>query len=335
VPVKLCKRFVKHFTEKSLMEFDQFFYLLENSDTMAEKDFLHFKKLKQDLVKKIKTQYPDVSDDISDWKGKEIHFFQQDLEKNAKGRISEKWFYTHFKGESSKLPRIDILDLLSKYLGYAEWSDYCSSNKVKRTGLGKIIGIAFLVFLVLISSFLLFKNRVYSITIVDAYTNKLVDSDKLLVIQLFGDESPQRVNSEKDGSYTFLGRNSEIKFAITAPYYNTDTVFRKLKYMNGHEVIRLFPNDYALMIHYLSNSKSDDWLARRDQLSGIIANNAKIFQVSESGQSIMEIFTKQSFINKLTIPSKGLQNIEILYLGFEGEQISHLRFMQKKGGTNE
>ena len=317
------------------MEFDQFFYLLQNSDAMAEKDFLYFKKLKQDLVNKIKDQYPDVSDDISDWKGKEIQFFQQDLEKNANGRISEKWFYTHFKGESSKLPRIDILDLLSKYVGYADWSDYCSSNKVKRTGLRKSIGIAFLVFLVLISSFLLFKDRVYSITVVDAYTNKLIDSDKLIVIQLFGDESPQRVNADKDGTFTLLGINSEIKFSITAPYYNTDTVVRKLKYMNGHEVIRLFPNDYALMIHFLSNSKSDDWLARRDQLSGIITDNARIFQVSESGQSIMEIFTKHSFINKLTIPSKGLQNIEILYLGFEGEQISHLRFMQKKGGINE
>ncbi len=317
------------------MEFDQFFYLLQNSDTMAEKDFLLFKKLKQELVKKIKDQYPDVSDDISHWKGKEIQFFQQDLEKNAKGRISEKWFYTHFKSESSKLPRIDILDLLSKYLGYAEWSDYCSRNKVKRSGLWKSIGISLFVFLVLISSFLLFKNRVYSITVVDAYTNKLINTDELIVIQLFGDESPLRVNSDKDGNYPLLGKNPKIKFAISAPYYNTDTIVRKLKYMNGYEVIRLFPNDYALMIHYLSNSKSDDWLARREQLSGIIADNASIFQVAESGQSILEIFTKHSFINKLTIPSKGLQNIEILYLGFDGEQISHLRFMQKKGGLNE
>jgi hypothetical protein len=317
------------------MDFNQFFYLLLNSDSMAEKDFLLFKKLKQDLVKKIKIQYPDVSDDISDWKGKEIHFFQQDLEKQAKGRISEKWFYTHLKGESSKLPRIDILDLLSKYVGYADWSDYRSRNKTKKSALRNSIGIVFLVFLGLISSFLLFKNSVYSIIIVDAYTNKLINSDKLMVIQLFGDESPRRVSSDTDGTYTLLDKNSEIKFVITAPYYHADTVVRKIKFMNGHEIIRLFPNDYAMMIHYLSNSERDDWLERRDQLSGLIADNARIIQVSESGQSIMEIFSKRSFINKLTIPSKSLKNIEILYLDFEGEQISHLRFMQKKGGTDE
>ena len=31
------------------------------------------------------------------------------------GRISEKWFYTHIKSNSGKLPRIDMLNILSEY----------------------------------------------------------------------------------------------------------------------------------------------------------------------------------------------------------------------------
>ena len=96
--------------------------------------------------------------------------------------------------------------------------------------------------------------------------------------------------------------------------------------------MRLFPNDYAMMLDYLSNTEANDWEARRAQLSGIIADNARIFQVTEDGQLVMEMYTKHSFINKLTIPSKSLRNIEIFDIKFEGEKISQLRFMQKKGG---
>ncbi|WP_313215533.1 hypothetical protein, partial [Soonwooa sp.] len=55
----------------------------------------------------------------------DIIYFQEDLRKYAKGNISEKSFYTYFKTSPvSKLPRIDMLNLLSNYAGYESWFNY-------------------------------------------------------------------------------------------------------------------------------------------------------------------------------------------------------------------
>ena len=56
-----------------------------------------------------------VSADVSQWKGKEIVELQNHLMETVNGRISEKWFYTHLKAANEKLPRIDMLNLLSQY----------------------------------------------------------------------------------------------------------------------------------------------------------------------------------------------------------------------------
>ena len=68
------------------------------------------------------------------------------------------------------------------------------------------------------------------------------------------------------------------------------------------------------MLHYFSNTDTEDWTQRRIQLSEIISDNAKIFQLDKEGQIALEMYSKHSFINKLTIPSKSLKNIEIIDL---------------------
>ena len=68
------------------------------------------------------------SQPISDWKGGTITAFQEDLFEKTKGRVSEKWFYTYCKNTPEKLPRIDILNLLSTYVGYLSWNDFKSKN---------------------------------------------------------------------------------------------------------------------------------------------------------------------------------------------------------------
>lgn len=70
-------------------------------------------------------EYTPSHDDISKWKGIDIIYFQEDLRKKAKGNISEKSFYTYFKNSPvTKLPRIDMLNLLSIYAGYDSWYEF-------------------------------------------------------------------------------------------------------------------------------------------------------------------------------------------------------------------
>lgn len=92
---------------------------------MADLDILHFEQLKNEIqAQYLKNHTPSI-DDISKWKGIDIIYFQEDLRKIAKGNISEKTFYTYFKTSNiSKPPRIDMLNLLSIYAGYASWYDF-------------------------------------------------------------------------------------------------------------------------------------------------------------------------------------------------------------------
>ncbi|MEH7887722.1 hypothetical protein [Elizabethkingia meningoseptica] len=92
---------------------------------MTDLELLHFEQLKSEVQAKYLESHTPSYDDISKWKGIDIIYFQEDLRKNAKGNISEKSFYTYFKSSpTSKLPRIDMLNLLCIYSGYASWYDF-------------------------------------------------------------------------------------------------------------------------------------------------------------------------------------------------------------------
>lgn len=92
---------------------------------MTNLDLLHFEQLKSEIQAQYLKNHTPSDENISNWKGIDIIYFQEDLRKIAKGNISEKSFYTYFKTTPiTKLPRIDILNLLSSYVGFASWYDF-------------------------------------------------------------------------------------------------------------------------------------------------------------------------------------------------------------------
>ena len=92
---------------------------------LSDLDLLHFERLKTEVQNQYLADHTPSFDDISKWKGIDIIYFQEDLRKKAKGNISEKSFYTYFKNSPvTKLPRIDMLNILSVYAGYMSWYDF-------------------------------------------------------------------------------------------------------------------------------------------------------------------------------------------------------------------
>lgn len=73
------------------------------------------------------------SQDISEWKGQDIVTFQEDLFDKTKATVSEKWFYTYFKSDFEKLPRIDMLNILAEYAGYNNWHEFTNKHNQKKT----------------------------------------------------------------------------------------------------------------------------------------------------------------------------------------------------------
>ena len=92
---------------------------------LSDLDLLHFEQLKTEVQNQYLADHTPSFEDISKWKGIDIIYFQEDLRKKAKGNISEKSFYTYFKNSPvTKLPRIDMLNILSVYAGYMSWYDF-------------------------------------------------------------------------------------------------------------------------------------------------------------------------------------------------------------------
>ena len=101
---------------------------------MSDTEFLHFQSLKKAVQDKYLETHSPAYDEISKWKGIDIIYFQEDLRQKAKGNISEKTFYTYFKNNSQeKIPRIDMLNILSVYSGFNSWSEFKKKNPIAAT----------------------------------------------------------------------------------------------------------------------------------------------------------------------------------------------------------
>lgn len=87
-----------------------------------------FELLKKDITKNFFEANSASSSEISEWKGQDIVTFQEDLFSKTKSTVSEKWFYTYFKSDFKKLPRIDMLNILAQYAGHNNWASFARSQ---------------------------------------------------------------------------------------------------------------------------------------------------------------------------------------------------------------
>lgn len=307
---------------------------------MKDQDIQTFELLKQKIVEQMKQTFPGINPSISEWKGQEIIDFQEELLHKVNAHISEKWFYNHIKSTQDTLPRIDILNLLSKYAGYANWDDFrfSQTNKPGLVNPTKeankyFIYVPLLVLSVLAILFLLFKTvskQDYRFQFYDADTKKPVTNTLIEVNVLMESESPKNYLCSQDGSFTFSTDKANIHFVVKSPYYQPDTIIRLLDKFHRNEIIQLQPDNYALMIQYFSTMNVKDWQKRRDQLNRMIADSALIYQVYAKDAVGVELFNKSEFINKLTLPSTGLKDIVILDTKYQRDKISLIRFRQKE-----
>lgn len=306
---------------------------------MSEQELIYFEILKKEVVKTLQNSHS-VSSDIENWKGQEIIYLQDDLSDKVNGRISEKWFYTHIKSNSGKLPRIDMLNILSEYAGYQNWNDlknkFPEANNKKSSRNNKKRFILILLVLGLFSglyiSYQLYqRSNVYKFCFVDSDLKTPINNSPIWIIWMIDSESPMVSKCDSSGCFQFVTQKEKIRFIVRSPYYKPDTITRIVYNKEiKEEQIQLKTNDYALMIHMFSKSKVKNWRKRRSQLNQMLADNAKIYQVSEDGKTGMELYNKKDFINKLTTPLKSLKNIEIIETIYSGDKISILRFTQNE-----
>lgn len=295
--------------------------------------------------------YPSCQTPIQEWKGKEIVDFQEELLVKVQGRISEKWFYTHVRQQQDKLPRIDILNMLSQYAGFSDWAEFCfqlSPNPEaekektaevyhtagKKVGSGSNLkwrwGIAAVLLAVLVvGSILAFtgKEIEYEVCFLDADTHALPAQGGVEILLHEERESPRRLAADKNACVKFVTQKEKVEFTVSAPYYISQTIVRTLNPEGGKEEILLKADDYALMLHYFSTSKVEDWKKRRAQLEEMLSDDVRIIQVASGSGLGVEMYNKAEFIDRMTLPVKSLRNMSVIETEYKGGKIAMLRFI--------
>jgi hypothetical protein len=296
-----------------------------------------FELLKKKIVEVMQQSFPGISPSISEWKGQDIVNFQEELLQKVNAHISEKWFYTHMKSDRDTLPRIDILNLLSKYAGYSDWGDFVYRNggkkpaPIRKSGNKYFLIVPLMALGIMAVLFLLFKlmnTREYTFCFYDINTKEPITNTVIEVSLIMENESPVNYLCGPDGCFSLKTDESYIRMVVNAPYYRNDTIRRTLKKFNPSETIGLQANEYALMIKYFAEENVTDWQKRRQKLDEMFDDGAMIYQVLDNkNETGMELYTKWEFIDKLTMPTQSLKNIEILNTIFTGDRIAVLRFM--------
>ena len=293
-----------------------------------------FEKLKEAVLLKYRTVFSYSDKTLADFGNKEIRELLQLIEENCKQTISEKWVYTYLKPATiNKLPRKDMLDILSIWVGYSGWDEFkVKASVAQQTNFRKKrikIGVAIIAFTVFLGSvFFLFSNKSeqqYTVCFYDQYTQAAIQEN--LFTAFLQSENINKLNNIENCVQIHSIQDS-ITIEIESPYYkNTSFIVKAEK-----DSISLFlqPDDYTLMLHNYMNSNIENWKKRRTQLEEIIHNDAEIIEVMKSNIGV-EFLNKNEFIDKITTPIKSVAKMEIIDIKYnENNKIISLRFIQNK-----
>jgi hypothetical protein len=298
--------------------------------------------LKNKVLETFKMSFPYFKGSINDFGNKEIAQLIDLIEIKSKSRISEKWVYTHLKPIiNEKIPRKDMLDILSKFSGFESWDEFLfkhsentkeiniSNEKPKSYKIIIMITIISTLIFSLVFGLSQMKQKVEkTICFKDKYTQKIIPSDKFEVFRI---ETPTENLVKKIKQKITYGcvkyeNNDFVTFVISSPYYKSQT-FKISSNMNIQE-ISLQPDDYAMMIRSCMNANLKDWTRRKLQLENCIDNDAEIEEVmfDEIG---VDFLNKQDFISKITTPTETLKKMEIIEIKYKNDKIISLKFIQK------
>jgi hypothetical protein len=127
-------------------------------------DLEFFYQLKKSVLEQYQNSYPYFNGSWKSFSAQDILNLIDDIQLITKQSISEKWIYTHLKPETNqKLPRKDMLDILSVYVGKSGWDEFVFNGNIKennnnfKLGFSNKIGIWVLFFGVLIAGFFIWK----------------------------------------------------------------------------------------------------------------------------------------------------------------------------------
>ena len=298
-----------------------------------------FQNLKNDVLFVYKEHHPYFEGTWKTFSSQDIQNLMELIEIKVRQTISEKWIYTHLKPETNdKLPRKDMLNILSQLVGFSGWEEYVFKHKVviaepqlnvMKSNKNKLIWLAGLLVVIAISAFVFYnliyeKDNVHSLEVKDSYTNDKINMDdiKATIVNDSSEIPIEIINSELQ-----IKTKDSIKVVINSPFYEQKEVI--VTNTHPHPNIVLEPNDYAMMLKGFMKSDIKDWQTRKEQLNKIFSDDLEVIVMLKNDLGA-EYFNKEEFSEKLIIPSASLKKMKVLEIKNEAnKQINFIRILQQ------
>ncbi len=295
-----------------------------------------FQKLKNEVLLSYKEQFRYFEGNWKSFSSQDIQNLIALIEQKTKQTISEKWVYTHLKPETNeKLPRKDMLDILSNVSGYSSWDEYVFKNKSEvlvvpnkeKSSPWKFILISVFSIIGLCFGIQYFSkeevNVPQTIEIKNAVTNEIIQDNEIKAVVVENEvEIPLKM---VDSKFQLTIKDSS-KVIIKSPYFDDKTVIIKNEPKTN---IVLQPDDYAMMLKAFLKSDIKDWQTRKEQLNKILADDLEVMVMLKDDLGA-EYFNKDEFSQKVIIPSVSLKRMKIVELEHNKEkQINFIRIIQE------
>ena len=299
-----------------------------------------FYELKKSVLEHYKKRYPYFNGDWKSFSSQDILNLIEAVFEETKSSVSEKWIYTHLKPEANeKLPRKDMLDIFSKYVGKASWDEFKFSfkevekvetnkkvnvsEKVSNTKKRVIFGFILLVFSCMIFWKLTKKETdTKVIDLKEQFSNDSISSDntKAYVVE---DAIEKEIPIEK--SKIKVNKNAQV--VIKSPFYKEKKI--DLTQTPNVDKVSLQPNDYTNILQGFIKSDIKDWQTRKEQLQKILHDNIEVIVMLKNNLGA-EYFNKKEFSQKLIIPTASLKKMKIVeVINDNNNQITFIRIIQE------
>ena len=293
-----------------------------------------FFQLKNDVLLTYQKQYPYFEGNWKTFSSQDIQNLIDLIAVRVKQTVSEKWIYTHLKSETNdKLPRKDMLDILSQLVGYSGWDEYVFKWKQEVVPIvaqpkrnNKVVfSVGFIVLFLMgfLSYRYLNREEVQTIEVKNAFTEEQINSEEVKALIIENDvETPIEI---VDSKIQITAKDSS-KIVLKSPYYKEKTI---VVGKSNTPPIVLQPDDYAMMLKGFMKSDIKDWETRKEQLQKIFADDLEVLVMLKNDLGI-EYFNKQEFSEKLIVPSVALKKMKVIDIQRNNKnEIKFIRIIQE------
>ncbi|MEZ4853356.1 hypothetical protein [Flavobacterium sp.] len=293
-----------------------------------------FQQLKKDVLLQYKEHYPFFEGNWKSFTSQDIQNLIDLIAVEVKQTVSEKWIYTHLKPEQNeKLPRKDMLDIFSQFVGFSGWDEYVfrntkqvvveEKNKKKQFNWKWIVAFFILIFVSFFGFQFFKKEEKQHIEIQDIYTKKTIENEQIKAVAI---ENNKEIPIEVNHSKIETSLSDSIKLKIKSPFYNEKTVIIKPKETTK---IELQPNDYAMMLKAFMKADIKDWQTRKAQLQLILSSDLEVLVMLKNNLGT-EYFNKEEFTELLVVPSISVKKMEVLEIQYaNNKKINFIRIQQE------